>query len=85
MKNDVEQGTRDSIAMASNTLVADASIGSSVSGVDGSCGSLADILIERALHEEAIIREMKAAVMAGDKDTVFLLARELTCVTNDQK
>lgn len=85
MENDVEQGTRDSIAMASSTLVADASIGSGASGVDGSCGSLADILIERALREEAIIREIRVAVMAGDKDTVFLLARELTCVTNDQE
>ena len=38
---------------------------------------LADILIEQAMRDEAIIADMKKAVLAGDKDAVFELARQL--------
>lgn len=47
--------------------------------------SIVDILIEQAMREEKIIIKMKKAVMAGDKETVFQLARELTCKTNIQR
>lgn len=47
--------------------------------------TLSEILIKQALHEEAIIERMKAAVLAGDRNTVFDLARELTCVTAEGK
>jgi hypothetical protein len=46
---------------------------------------LADILIEQAMREQAIIAKMTQAVQDGDKDRVFQLAEELTCVMSDIK
>jgi Rod binding domain-containing protein len=46
---------------------------------------LADILIEQAMREQAIISKMTQAVQDGDKDRVFQLAREITCVMSVQQ
>ncbi|MEI8352378.1 MAG: hypothetical protein WCG36_08700 [bacterium] len=46
---------------------------------------LAEILIEQAMREQAIISKMTQAVQDGDKDRVFQLAEELTCVMSDIK
>ena len=47
--------------------------------------SLYDVFFEQAARDEAIIRRMAEAVKANDKEAVFTLAKELTCVTNDQQ
>ena len=75
--------TRD--GLAEDTLKSDHPAGTDGSGVVTSQVGLADILIAQAMRDEAIIAKMATAVQAGDKDAVFVLARELTCVTNDQK
>jgi len=43
--------------------------------------SLFSILIAQAEKDERIIKQMAAAVKVGDKDMVFALAEELTCMT----
>ena len=37
-----------------------------------------DAFIRQAIRDEAIVNKLKAAVILGDKDEVFALAKELT-------
>jgi len=43
---------------------------------------MVDILIRKAKRDEELIEKMRGAILAGDKDLVFILSKELTCVMN---
>ena len=44
---------------------------------EGELGGLVGVLIEQAKRDEKIIERMKVAVVDGDKDEAFELAKEL--------
>jgi hypothetical protein len=53
-------------------------------GITGSKQRLINILIAQARREDEIIEAMKQKVLDGDKDGVFQLAKELTCISSNK-
>ena len=47
--------------------------------------ALVDALVAQAMRDEEIIGRMREAVIAGDRNTVFELARELTCTKETEE